>query len=286
MVIVLMEDSVYSIDSFLKKIYSRFPVTSVLNVDKRNLNESLSKMETQPLLTDGWAIIVNKRVSISQSIKFCNSDSNLVVLWINPKDKMEVELKLNENKIKYRVLDNLNVSKDALITYTCNELNLDTKEAKTLCNRCNNYLPYVLESVTLLKSLGRDVKRKDILKYIEKKNQINAHSLFLYFIGYKYYDSSQVSTYLYDFRYAFSYIKESLLKYLEDAIEIYLLMEQGFLGADNFKSYDFGRSMVFSEYSMKSLILDVHSSVNLEKLIFTKIKIEKSSLHDLLNYVE
>ena len=94
-----------------------------------------------------------------------------------------------------------------------------------------------------------------------------------------------LASYLYDFRYGFKYIKDSLLSYLNDAIEIYLLMEQGFLGADNFKSYDFGRSIVFSEYSLRKLIIDVHSVISLDVLILTKIKIQKCSLHDLLNYV-
>lgn len=285
MIVLLLEDKVYSIESFPKKIYERFPATSILKVIKRNVEECLTKSKTVPLLTDGWAIVIDNKVSIEQALPFCRNKANLVVLWIDRKNKMDIELKLTNEKLDYKVLDNLNVSKENLIAYVCKELNLKDTDAKTLCNKCNNYLPYVIESVTVLKSLGKQITRKDILKFIDKRSRMNVHSLFLHFIGYKVMETSLVASYLYDFRYGFSYIKESLLNYLNDAIEIYLLMEQGFLGADNFKTYDFGKAMAFSEYSMKSLIIDVHSVVSLEILILTKIKIQKSSLYDLLNYL-
>lgn len=285
MIVILLEDKVYSLNSFPKKIRDRFPNTSILMVNKKNTEECLRKSKEIPLLTDGWAIIIDDKVPIEQTVQFCKNDSNLVVIWINPKNKMEMELALTKEKLKYRIVDNINLEKDKLLDYVCSELKIDLKESKTLCNKCNNYLPYVLESVTMLKSLGRQVTRKDILNFIDKRNRLNVHSLFLHLIGYKVVDTSLIASYLYDFRYGFKYIKDSLLSYLNDAIEIYLLMEQGFLGADNFKTYDFGRSIAFSEYSLRKLIIDVHSVISLDVLILTKIKIQKCSLHDLLNYV-
>lgn len=285
MIIVLMEDRVHTIKSLPAMVRARFPKTSVMTVNKNNRVESLELSKTTPLLTDGWAIIINQGVNLDQALPFFNNTKNSVIYWIKPSEKSDVINRLNELKFKFTFVDNINVSREELIDYVSNKLELKKADAKTLCNKCNNYLPYVLESTALLSSLGRKVTRKDILKFIDKHNRVSIHSLFLHLIGYKVMETSLVSSYLYDFRFGFHYVKENLLKYLNDAIKVYLLIEQGFLGADNYSTYVFDSKLTISDYVLKNLILNVHPKVSLEVLLLAKIKVQKSSLHDLLNYI-
>lgn len=285
MVIVLMQDKVYAIDDFPAKVREKFPNTSILEVNKSCVRERLEQSKLTPLLTDGWAVIIQNNVSIEQAIPFCRDERNVVIVWIKPKDKKEVMTALKTEKIKFSLLDNINVSKEELCSYVSQELKVNKKDAITLCNRNNYYLPYVLESVTLLKSLGKDIKRTDILKFVDKRTSMTINKLFYHLIGYKMMETSLVAGYLYDFRYAFRYIKESLLKCLNDCIKIYYLIEEGRLGADNFKTFVFDEKICFSDYALEQIILKVHVSVPLEKLILVKIKVQKMTLEDLIDSI-
>lgn len=286
MIVVLLENSIYTIDSLIGKIKSKFPKTSILEVNKGNRYDLLKLSHTVPLLTDGWVIIGNQSMSVEQMLPFCKDTNNLVILHTKPVNKTTVMESLDENGIKYKLVDNVNVPKETLINYVCSTLKLQQKDAKALCNRCNNYMPYVLESVTLLQTLGRQVTRSDINMFIPQRTNITVNSLFLHMIGYKVLDISLVANYLYDFRYAFKYVKTKLLEYLEDAIYVYSLIESGVLGSDNYSTFTFDRTLVISEYVLKNLVLHVHSEVSLEMLLLTKIKVQKcTAMFMLLEYI-
>lgn len=286
MIVVLLENSIYSIDSLVGKIKSKFPKTSILEVNRSNRYDFLKLSHTVPLLTDGWVIIGNQSMSVEQMLPFCKDTNNLVILHTKPSKKNEVIESLDEHGIKYNLVDNINVSKESLIAYTSTTLSLLEKDAKALCNRCNNYMPYVIEAVTLLQTLGRQVTRNDINTFIQKRTNITINSLFMHMIGYKVLDVSLLATYLYDFKYAFKYVKTKLLEYVEDSIYVYSLIESGVLGSDNYSTFSFDRTLNISEYVLKNLVLHVHSEVSLEMLLLTKIKIQKcTSMFMLLEYI-
>ena len=284
--IVLIEDPIYSVDSLKKSVKSKFPVTSQISVTKGNFYEKLKLSKTTPLLTEGWAIITSSSLDIKQCALLCSDSRNLIIMDVKPRNKHEAIVVLSGMGIEFSVVDNVHVSKPRLISYTRDKLNISEKDAITLCNRCNNYLPYVNESVSLLESLGKEITRSDILKYSNKRTSFNIQSLLLHLIGYKRANTDEVACFIYDFRYALTYIKRSLLKYLEDSIEIYILMENGLLGADNYKDFKFPRKLEMSEYLLKRLIIDIHPVVPLEMLILVKVSIQKiNKTYELLNII-
>lgn len=286
MIIVLLENKVYAIESLIGKIKSEFPKSSILEVNKSNRFEMLKLADTTPLLTEGWIVICHERLNIVQILPFCKNTKNLIIINVNQSTKTDVINCLLENKLEYSLVDNVNVSKETLIKYVSETLSLSDKDSKTLCNKCNNYLPYVLEAVTLLQTLGRQITRNDILKFIDKRTTLNVHSLFLHVIGYKVLDESLVSTYLYDFKYAFSYIKGKLMSYIDDSIYVYSLIESGLLGADNYIGYQFDKKLTISEYVLKNLVLYVHKEISFEVLLLTKIKVSKcTSMYMLLEFM-
>lgn len=286
MIIVLLENKVYAIESLIGKIKSEFPKSSILEVNRSNRFEMLKLSETTPLLTDGWIILCSERLNILQILPFTKNSKNLVVINATNTSKSDIINCLEDNKLEFSLVDNINVSKETLIKYVSNTLSLSEKDSKTLCNKCNNYLPYVLESVTLLQTLGRDVTRNDVLKFIDKRTTLNVHSLFLHLIGYRVLEETLVSTYLYDFKYAFSYMKTKLLAYLDDSIYIYTLIESGLLGGDNYKTYQYDKKLTISDYTLKNLVLYVHKEISFEVLLLTKIKVSKcTSMYMLLEFM-
>lgn len=286
MVIVLLEHKIYHIESLVDKIHSSFPMNSILKVNRKNIYDMQKLLKTTPLLTDGWAIIISDTVSIEQALAFCKDDNNVVVICTKPNRKNDAIVALGAEEIKFSIVDNIKVGEEALRKYVSERLHIDNKLAITLCNRCNNYLPYVLEGVSLLETLGRQVERKDVTNFIDKRSGVNIYSLFKHLIGYINMDESTVATYLYDFRFAFPYIKKELLKYIDDTINIFSLIESGHLAGDNYKTFNYGFKVRVSDYVLKSLILDVHESVSLELVILLKVKIQKcDSMYQLLNCI-
>lgn len=284
--IVLIEDPIYSIDSLKESVKKSFPISSQITINRKNYYESLKLVKTSPLLTEGWAIILSSSLSIKQCSLFCTDDKNVVLIEVRPRNKEEYLSSLNDIGVEFSVVDNVHVGKDRLVKYCIDELYLSKKDSITLCNRCNNYLPYVTESVTLLKSLGKGVSRSDILKYVNKRSSFNIQSLFLHLIGFNRKESDTVACFVYDFRYAMGYIKKSLLAYLEDCINIYIYMENGLLGADNYKDFGYPNKLTVSEYLVKKIIMDIHPVVPLDVIINVKISIEKmNKVYELLNII-
>jgi len=284
--IVLIEDPIYSIDSLKRSVKEKFPISSQLFVTRRNYYESLKLIKNPPLLTEGWAIVLSSALPAKQAALFCEDSKNLVIIEVLPRKKNESMSELNGLGIEFSVVDNVHVDKERLAKYCVDKLGISQKDAVTLCNRCNNYLPYVTESVSLLSSLGKEVSRSDILKYVNKRSSFNVQSLFLHLIGYNRKNTETVACFLYDFRYAMNYIKTSLLAYLNDCIAIYLYMEEGLLGADNYKDFKFPSKLTISEYLLKKIILDVHPVVPLEVIIVIKISIERmNKIYELINII-
>lgn len=283
--ILLLEDDLYSIKSLKRRVKEIFPSSSILKVNKSNYYNMLKLQHTTPLLTEGWAIFLSSRLSSVQCSKFFDkNEKNLVILQVSPAKKNDRVVELSELGISFKIVDNIKVSKDVLIEHASKELNISTKDATTLCNRCNNYLPYVSESIAVLKTLGRKVTRADILKYVEKRSSTRVLDIFFHIIKFKPSKESDLATMLYDFRYAFDYIKKNLIKYFDTTIYLYTLFESGYLGLDNYKDFEYNKKVEFSPYMVKKILDEVHPRVSLKALLVYKHKVyECKTMFELLD---
>lgn len=280
MIIFLIENDLYSIDSnnLVKQLETKFPRTSTLSLTNRNLEYVKNTVSnSKPLLTSKWLIIGNQLKEISVLTMVKNLYDNVLVLRYNNKSKEVEDLMkiLKSMSINFNLVDNVNLSEARLVSYVSSELDLSEADARTLVKRCNHYIPYINESVFALKSLGRQIERKDILNFVVKRSSFNTLSLFNHVIGFKRVSNEVVSRFLYDFRYALKFLKTDLLEKLDDALLVYSLMNEGLLSPSNFKEFTFPRKLKISDYLLKSLILDINKSVSYETLIYTKLAISK-----------
>ena len=280
MIIFLIENDLFTLGgkSLTKELQSKFPRTSTINLNNRNVLEVLDVINnSKPLLTSQWLINSNNLKSDSL-LKFIEKmgDNVLVVRYQKRTHDVDDSMKILKSKnIKFSLIDSFNLSEEKLISYVSEELSITEYDAKTLVSRCNGYLPYINESVFALKSLNRSVTRKDILNFVVKRSSFNSLSLFNHIIGYKRTNLEVVSRFIYDFRYAFKWMKSDLLTKLDDAILIYSLMNDGVLSPRNYKEFNYPRKLKISDYLLKSIVIDIYKSVSIETLVFTKLSIEK-----------
>lgn len=280
MIIFLIENDLFSLGgkSLTKELESKFPRTSTLFLNNRNLldvSELISS--SKPLLTSKWLIKSNnlKQTTLMNFVDKLG-DNILILKYQKRSSEVDDSMKLLKSKnIKFSLIDSFNLSDEKLISYVSEELSISEHDAKTLVTRCNSYLPYINESVFALKSLNRPIVRKDILNFVVKRSSFNTLSLFNHLIGFKPSSQEVVSRFIYDFRYAFKWLKGDLLEKIEDAILIYNLMSEGILSPKNYKEFDYPRKLKISEYLLKSLIIDIYKSVSIETLVFTKLSLEK-----------
>lgn len=280
MIIVLIENDLYSFGnkSFMKELSIKFPRTSTLKLNNRNVTDVVETLKSsKPLLTEGWLILANNLKESPALMVSKMVGNNILVLKYQTKNSSvdDIMKMLKSNNIAFKLLDNFNIKEDKLISYVSEELLISETDAKTLVKRCNNYLPYINESLFALKALDRKITRKDILNFVLKRSSFNTLSLFNHVIGYKRVSNDVVSRFLYDFKYALKYLKTDLVDKLEDAILIYSLMNEGLLNARNFKDYEYPRKLKISEYLLRSLVLDIYSEVSFETLLYTRLTILK-----------
>lgn len=280
MIIILIENDLFSLGgkSLTKEVQSKFPRTSTVELNNRNVLEVIDTINSsKPLLTSKWLINANnlKSDSLLKVIDKLN-DNVLIARYQKRTNDVDDSMKILKSKnVKFSLIDSFNLSEEKLISYVSEELSISEYDSKTLVTRCNGYLPYINESVFALKSLNRSVTRKDILNFVVKRSSFNSLTLFYHIIGYKRVSSEVVSRFIYDFRYAFRWMKSDLLTKLEDAILIYSLMNDGVLSPRNYKEFTYPRKLKISDYLLKSLVIDVYKSVSIETLVFTKLSIEK-----------
>lgn len=280
MIVFLIENELYSIgeSSFTKSLNDKFPRTSTIYMNSRNFESTVDTIKsTRPLLTSKWLLIgFNLNSSYVKNILKYATDEVLVFKYLTKTKELEDLMKeLKSKNVKFSIVDNVNISEDRMVSYVCSELDLEEKEAKSLVKRCNNYVPYLNESVFALKSLGRKVERKDILNFVVKRSSFNTLSLFNHLIGFKRVSDDVVARFLYDFRYALKYLKTDLLDKFDDALLIYSLMNDGILSTTNYMDFEYPRKLKISDYLLKLLILDISKSVSYETLLFNKLSIEK-----------
>lgn len=280
MIIFLIENDLFSLGgkSLTKELEDKFPRTSTVFLNNRNsLEVSELISSSKPLLTSKWLIKSNnlKQTTLMNFIDKLG-DNILILKYQKRSSEVDDSMKLLKSKsIKFSLIDSFNLSDEKLISYVSEELSISEYDAKTLVTRCNSYLPYINESVFALKSLNRVVSRKDILNFVVKRSSFNTLSLFNHLIGFKPSSQEVVSRFIYDFRYAFKWLKGDLLEKIDDAILIYNLMSEGILSPRNYKEFDYPRKLKISEYLLKTLIIDTYKSVSIETLVFTKLSLEK-----------
>lgn len=286
--ILVVENKNSCIKSIVGDLRSRFPNPSILTVDSRNFFESKNILETPPVLTKKWLVFLNPRLSIKQMAHIMEGD-NLNVIHLSSVNKGEelYEQLLNEG-VNIQYFDNTKASKEDLIDYVLDNLNINSVDAKYLCGRHMYNMKKIIESVSILKYFD-NVTRKEIKNYTDRFNKVGVPQLVENLLGLPNCKSKkQVVEVIYRYRYGFDHLLKYVKAELECYIEVFDLIRCGDLSLENFQTYEFTNKSLkkLSRYKIKNII-ESFQYLSYDKLYLMKVKVEqiapnKSSLYELI----
>lgn len=276
--IILLEDPRAPI--FSEDIRSKIPRSSFIRMEPKNTRTCISLMKGKPTLTSTWLVFVDKKVSdiVLESISGLPNCVNIIFTKsVDAERKLSICKKGGDSKI----LDMINVDKESCVSYINSRIGTTEKLSKLIAGKCNYFLPYIEEALLVLEMLDTDVTKSDIDLYIQKRSNLTVNSLFYHLVGFKVLSSEMVSDFLYQYKFAFPYIKKKLLLLFSESEKIYKCIEDGSLGLDNIKGYLKNNKVKISEYMISVLISKIHPIIGLGELVLIKISIDK--IDDMTN---
>lgn len=286
--ILVVENKSSCIKSIVGDLRSRFPNPSILTVDSRNFFDSKNILETPPVLTKKWLVFLNPRLSIKQMAHVMEGDNlNVIHLSNVGKGKELYEELLNEG-VEISYCDNTKASKEDLIDYVLDNLNINAVDAKYLCGRHMYNMKKIIESVNILRYFD-NVTKKEIRNYTERFNRIGIPQLVETLLGVPGCKSpKQVIEVIHRYRYGFDHLLTYVKNEIETYIETFDLIRCGDLSLENFQTYEFTSKNLkkVSRYKIKNII-ESFQYLSYDKLYLMKVKVEqiapnKSSLYELI----
>ncbi|GAA0101598.1 hypothetical protein UT300012_23130 [Paraclostridium bifermentans] len=275
--LLLLENPNYCIKPFLAQV-TGYPNSSRININNNNYFECLKIIETPPVLTKKWLVIISPRLSGKQIANLMERDNNNVVPLITKGKWQELAEELKDLGVNFKLLDNLNPNKDDIIEYVTKHLPITYEDAKYLAGRHRYYLPKVMESVDLLTGLDI-VTREKIREYTDRFNSVWISSITENILGVDTKISKKrLVALIYDFRYGFDYVLTSIKNDLDMYMYIYSEMIDGNLTLENYIDFESDNKKFKNLPNFRKLkIIESFDVVSYDKLFYVKTKVESIS---------
>ncbi len=272
--LLLLESPSHCIEPFLSKVKG-YPNSSKINVNKNNYFECLKILDSPPVLTKKWLVVISPRLSSKQIASIMERDNNNVVPLSSKIKWQELGEELKELGVQYKLLDNLNPPKDVILNYIQKELNVDLDMAKYIGGRHRYHLPKVMETVTILSDL-ETITKKDVREYTTRFKNIWISSITENILGIDTKTSKKrLVELIYDFRYGFDYILSTVKSELELYEYVYSRMIEGELTLENYLDYESYNKKYNDLPDFKKLkMIESFDVVSYDKLYYIKTKVE------------
>ncbi len=278
--IILLENEKIDIGSMMRKLYDKFPPSSRISINKNNFNETILSVKDRPILTKNWLVTISPRLTIKQIQKVMDVDNiNVILLSDRSKlDKLKDELiPLNLN---IKVVDNLNPSKEEILEYVMETLDISLADATYLCNRHRMYLPAIVNSVQTLASLDI-VDKYAIQEYTRKRLGVNLSTITDNLLGLEPNKKKQIIELIYDYRFGLDYLLKYVLEDLRKYKLVFRLVEEGELSLENYDTYKIPdvdkEAKLFKKISdrRKYNMVKAYSKVSKSVLYFVEVSVSQ-----------
>ena len=237
-VLILVSENYRSpIDSLVDKVKKEYPSSSIVYLDRENYELGVKTLETEPLFSDRWLVLVNIKSPPESLLKLFDSDRFVTIfVFRNVDDMSAVSNKLTTLAIKHNVVDNTKVSKEALIHYVQTTLDVDITLAKYICGRHNYYAPKVMETVEFVSITGERDKEK-IKKYTQRTGDVSYAAIFDYILGIGDIELKRVLSLVNRYKHGHKHLLDFIIDRFDVYLLIYRLAINGKLSYDNIKDY-------------------------------------------------
>ena len=273
MILVVLENEFNIINSVIDGLMNKVHASTIKRFTaKEPDDDDIQMLKQQPLLGNQWVIILNRK-SLRWIKKFELKRDLIIVQFNNNK-----EYESNKAHIpgEFKIINNLSVKKDVVISWIEKELNVSDKLAKSIYSRANGRLKNIVEGVNALKSLDK-VTHADIIACVEPPFTISIYDVFYTLLGIgKTKNYEEIISFLYKFNDSGRWLKQTLLKLLDDYIQVFTDVEKGDLSLKNIESFkSLSNSKLYKELSVTQLykIIELHNNLSLEYLYLLKYTI-------------
>lgn len=271
---------------FTQELVEQFPKSSTVGINPRNTKGLIPTLNGSPTLTDNWLVLVDKRVGDTVIAELAGMKTCINVFYAKANNVNYIAALCREHG-DCQIVDMLNMDEPSTINYVKTKLNVNESVARELVKRCKCYLPYIEESMLTLKSLQEPITINHVKEYIQKRSETTVFTVFYHLVGLKRKRLSELGLFLYQYRYAYPYIKKRLQKIFTETIKLYKDIELGKLGGDNIKDYLSENKMEVSEYFVRRIVLELHETMTVDELYLHKIIIDKTdNMPTLLSVLE
>lgn len=278
MILVVFEDPNNHINSVVERIVNKFPNETIEHIYGSKVNpEKIQMLSQKPLLFKGWLIIFeNGKVNIEQLNKL-NVKDNLILIRVTSA-KMLADVKNLLGDIEYQVRINNKLNEEIVQNWIANELKCSKSAAERLYKKCDGYLTKINDSVTVLKNCD-NVTVQVVDTYIGKQSSAKSFDVVEYLLlgaacGCSY---REIVKYLYDYRYAMSWLLKTIINSLELYIKVFTYEIDGSLSLVNYNEFlqttEDKDIRNLSEYRL-SKMLQMHEKVSLEYVYFILLNIQ------------
>lgn len=286
---IVAEDPNNAITDLLGTIRNQYPNSSIYRVHKDNFDSAIKIISKLPMLSSGWLVITNpNKMTVNQIRRLCALEDNLTIFNVTKSSDFDkaVEL-LTKADVEFKYIDNLHPSKDRIINYITEELNISKDIAKYIAKRCNYYIPRVYESVLMLQVVDGEIDKKVVSKYTTNYGVASVASLVEHIIGYETKNKKTLLGLINNYRYGMPFLFKLVLEEIEQILTGYRLIMTGQLSFKNYSTFK-SDELKCSEWKLKK-ILDYFQVVSYDKLylIYTLLCAEKAqTVTVMIKYIE
>lgn len=275
MIAVIWEDANNCISSVVNNLNNKFPKEARYYLSKRPTQQEIELLTRPPLTFAGWLIFANKstNVKLLAQLDDCRSQNVIVIRVDNQRVYKDLQMKISS--LNSRFFDNHLLSKDTVLKWVASELNCSEDVAKYLYYRVGGYVKELVFAVQNLKKSGKSVTRALVRELVDENNSASMLSIAEYLIGIKNdrVTKSDVFATLYKFRYAESWVLETLIKEVQLYIKVFELVADLTLNIQNYATQaDLLQDKDVRDapkWKLKRMILN-YGKVSLERLVLAK----------------
>lgn len=275
MIYVLYENRFNVINPVLSEFYEKYPESTRIFYDDRANFFDFDKISTPPLLSSGWLIICNKKVSASLVRKMDDAlSSNVIIVKATSSAELQ-QISINLEGVPYKLIDNYLIEKNTVIAWIHRNMTCERDVALYLYKRLHGRVSDIVLSVNMLQSISI-VTKSDVNKYVQKSSRYSVNDLILFIVkdkkcaGMSY---SSVVSVIHTFRYAMPWLLNTLIDGIDLYILVFNLISAGELSLHNYKEY----KTITSNKNIGSLtdyrlhqIVSSYGSISTEYLLYLR----------------
>lgn len=278
MIYLVLEDTKFKMNNFVNKLETKFLESSRVTLTKDNCFAKAKSLPKSPLFGGDWYIRVS--VDVPLSVFRILNDNNLnAVILLSSGRRQTLEKAVNYfekvNITNYRFVDCTKITKDNVLEYVLNKLNISNENAVQLCKQAR-YNPSLIMKNVMLFSSYEIVTLQDVKKFGIKSNPVGLDYILFAMLGYRFknFNYTGCQKVLHKYKRGYKFLIKTFSQGIEKVIYIFNAIDSGELTTVNYK-----------EFLSNDKYLRGYSPYNLLRVIELRTYTSLEFVYEMLDFV-